>query len=155
MPPREEEEMIPMTTSGRICACFCGYCLVWTETQIQQSNVICVENQATFRSFDLIWKAGVQTSVAFLLGWCECLCNNSSAWKYTGAYSASKHRSSSNMHIYSLCTYASPSQCLNVTVLVNALLVISLLMSVSHSTDMSEWFGCNLNKFKFRCNFVH
>lgn len=43
MLPREEEGMIHMTTSGKIRACLLGYRLVWTETQIQYSNVICVE----------------------------------------------------------------------------------------------------------------
>lgn len=129
--------MIHVTTSRRIHACFSGYRLVWTEILFQkQCNLY--ENQASFRLFGLIWKAGVQTSVAFLLSWCECLYNSSSAWKYTGAHSTSKHKSTSNMHRYSLCSYASPSEYPNVTVLVNTLLVISLLMTVSHSTNMTE-----------------
>lgn len=39
----QEEEMIHMTTNGRINACILGYHLVCSETQIQQSTAICAK----------------------------------------------------------------------------------------------------------------
>lgn len=143
--------MIHMTTNGRINACILGYHLVCSETQIQQSTAICA-------------KIGTLIFILFFFYFCfgKQVCKlQQHFFRVNVSACVTVHQPGNaqvcilpvNTNLLLICTDIPSARMhppLNMLQYQGTLcLLFTLSTNVSYSTDMSEQFGCNQNKFRF------